>query len=59
MPKAKTRYNNHDTSMIRLVVFNKYTMEVMNKSTLLEYNMLKYKNNNNIQEMYRIYTRVE
>jgi len=45
--------------MIRLVVFNKYTMEVMNKSTLLEYNMLKYKNNNNIQEMYRIYTRVE
>jgi len=34
MPKVKKSANNHDNNTIRLVVFSKYTMEVMKKSTL-------------------------
>jgi len=36
------RCNNQYISMMKIVVFNKYTMDVMKNSTLLEWNMLKY-----------------
>ncbi len=59
MPRVKARYNKHYISDMRLVVFSKYTMEVMNKSTLFNKNMFKNKQINNIHVVYRKYTRVE